>query len=202
LGTVLALVISLFSGLPIPLQAVQILFINFLMDGLIAISLGVEPAEKGLMYKKPRKVKDGILDKSTLYLLGFAGLVIGMLTIGVFSFYINLGYDVKKAETIFFITLIFARIFNGLACRSLEVGIFRMNFFSNLPLLLSILVSIVLTILVVNVEILREAFHNDLISLNDWVVSFILGFFVLVLVEIYKLIIRVNPKKFNSGEAR
>lgn len=194
LGTVLALVISLLAGLPIPLQAVQILFINFLMDGLIAISLGVEPAENYLMNKKPRNVNEGILDKKTLYFIGISGFIIGLVTIGTFVLATNNGYGVNKAETIFFISLIFARIFNGLACRSLENSIFSISIFKNLPLLYSILTSLIFTILVVQVPILQKAFHNDSLIPNDWIFAITAGIIVLFTLELYKKIIRTKNK--------
>ncbi len=194
LGTVLALVISLLANLPIPLQAVQILFINFLMDGLIAISLGVEPAEDYLMNKKPRNVNEGILDKKTLYFIGIAGFIIGLVTIGTFVIAKNNGFGDQKAETIFFISLIFARIFNGLACRSLENSVFSLSLLKNLPLVYSILTSLLFTILVVQIPILQKAFHNDSLLLNDWTFAIISGIIVLFTLELYKKIIRIRNK--------
>jgi len=195
LGTVIALIISLIAGLPIPLQAVQILFINFLMDGLIAISLGVEPAEKGLMHKKPRNVKDGIIDKTTLTFITVAGVVIGLITIGSFAFALNIGYNYQTAETIFFITLIFARIFNSITCRSLEDSSFLINPAKNKPLMLSIFVSILFTIAVIYVPILQKAFRNDIIEPIVWFWSFMASSIVLFVIELYKLILRKLNQK-------
>jgi Ca2+-transporting ATPase len=53
MGTVFGLVAALLAGFAAPLTAVQILFINFVMDGILAITLGVEPPEKGIMQRKP-----------------------------------------------------------------------------------------------------------------------------------------------------
>ncbi len=190
LGTVLALIISLIANLPIPLQAVQILFINFLMDGLIAISLGVEPAEKGLMHHKPRNVKEGIIDKRTFAFIAVAGIIIGLITIGSFATAINLGFTPQKAETIFFITLIFARIFNGVTCRSLEESSLLLSPLKNKPLMLSIVVSILFTISVIYIPILQRAFRNQEIELIAWFWSFAASSLVLIVIELYKFILR------------
>ncbi len=185
-GTVLAMIVALLFALPIPLQAVQILFINFLMDGLIAIALGVEPAEAGLMKKKPRNVKEGILNTQAIWYIGTVGFLIAFVTMGIFIFYHNIGASDKKVETVFFVTLILSRIFNGLNCRSLEVPTFQMNFFSNKPLYLSIFASLVLTVLVIYVDIFSAAFRTVELSFGDWSLAFLSSVLVLIVVEIFK----------------
>jgi Ca2+-transporting ATPase len=79
MATVFAMIIALIGGLPLPLDAVQILFINFIMDGVIAIALGVEPPEPGNMLKKPRNVKEGILTVRAMMIIAAIGVMIALV---------------------------------------------------------------------------------------------------------------------------
>ncbi len=186
MGTVFALVYTLLAGLKIPLTAVQILFINFIMDGLIAIALGVEPPEPGIMNRKPRNVKEGILNKDTIVLIGFIGILIAIVTTGVYVWAGSSGFTDEQAKTMFFLTLIFARLFNGFNCRSLEQSIFTMKFWSNKGLIISSLVSLAMSILVVSVPFLQQAFTTTLPNPIEWLGMIVAAFFIIVVVETVK----------------
>jgi Ca2+-transporting ATPase len=190
MGTVFALIYTLLAGLIIPLTAVQILFINFIMDGLIAIALGVEPPEPGIMKRKPRNVKEGILNKDTIVLIGFIGILIAIVTTGVYVWAGSSGFTHDQAKTMFFLTLIFARLFNGFNCRSLEQSIFTMKFFSNKVLIFSSLVSLIMSILVVYVPFLQQAFTTTLPSLVEWLGMVVAAFLIIVVVETVKWLFR------------
>ncbi len=190
LGAVLALVAALVFLLPIPLTAVQILFINFLMDGLIAIALGLEPPEEGIMDRKPRNVKEGILNKRALVTIIAIGFWIAVVSEAVFLWGIHNGATNGEATTYFFVTLIFARLFNGLNCRSFNVSSLKMNFFSNKPLLIGIVVSLVLTFVVTEVSFLHLAFDTISLDLKSWVVSFLAAATTLLFGELLKIFFR------------
>lgn len=191
-GTVIGMMLALAFTLPIPLKAVQILFINFLMDGLIAIALGIEPTEHGLMKNKPRNVKEGILNNQALKFIGLVGLIIGLITMGVFSYALNIGLSNEKAETLFFATLIFSRLFNGLSCRSLTNQSISMNPFSNIPLLSSIMISVLFTYAVISFDIFRGAFHTVNLTGFEWSVAIGCSMIVLICTEIYKYINKIK----------
>lgn len=186
MGTVFALIFTMLAVLPIPLSAVQILFINFIMDGLIAIALGVEPSEPGIMKKKPRRVKEGILNRDTLIYIGFVGILIAIVTCGVYVWAIEMHFSEKEAMTMFFVTLIFARLFNGYNSRSLEQSILKVNFFTNKPLLISGLVSVAMSLLVLTVPFLQEVFKVTTLSVLQWTGIICASFFVMLIVEVWK----------------
>ncbi len=195
-GTVLGLSIALLTFLPIPLTAVQILFINFLMDGLIAIALGVEPPEKGLMKDKPRNVKEGVLNKQMLQLIGGIGTVIGLVTTTVFYFVLKEGASTDKAITIFFATLIFSRLFNAMNCRSFHLPALSMKFYGNKALFVSYLISIIFTLIVIEVPIFNEPFNTVSLSGGEWLLVLLSSSIVWIVFEIYKLV-KLNNKHSN-----
>jgi Ca2+-transporting ATPase len=188
IGKVLGMIISLLAGLPLPLFAVQILFLNFLMDGLIAIALGVEPPEPGIMKNKPRNVQEGILNKFTLWWIGIVGVLIAIVSMAVYTWALQSGYDEKEAMTIFFLTMIFSRLFNGFNVRSLEQSIFKLNFFGNKSLIFGSIAVLVLTAAVMSLESLRNAFHISLLNKIEWLGVIVASLLIFILVEIMKVI--------------
>lgn len=192
MGTVFGIIIAMAAGLPLPLTAVQILFINFVMDGLVAIALGVEAPEAGIMCRKPRNVKEGILNNHALGEIAVTGVVISMITIAVYLFALHSGLDEKKAGTLFFATLVFARLVNGLICRSLTQSVFRINLFSNKALLGSIFVTVVCVITMINLPLFHNVFGLVTLDRNEWMIVTLAPLVLLVFSELFKLTKRLR----------
>lgn len=200
MGTVFAMVVALLANLPLPLAAVQILFINFIMDGLIAIALGVEPPEPGIMRKPPRNVREGILNRPALAYIGGAGALIAIVTLAIFVWALEAGYSATEAMTMFFVTLILARLFNGFNCRSLDDSVFRLGPFTNKQLIYSTIAALVLTMSVLYIDALRAAFNTVPLSPVQWMVAFAASSVVLIIVELWKHIHRIGGGTHSKGQ--
>ncbi len=143
-------------ALPAPFEAVHLLFINLLTDSLPAITIGMEPARRGLLNQKPRDPKEPILTRPLLARIGIQGLLIAIVT--MIAFY--LGYqngDAALATTMAFSTLTLARLFHGFNCRGAE-SIFRLKFSSNKASIWAFLAGVVLLMLVLFVPGLNSLF--------------------------------------------
>ncbi|MDQ7826980.1 MAG: cation-translocating P-type ATPase [Candidatus Eremiobacteraeota bacterium] len=187
LATVVAMIVALIAELPLPLVAVQILFINLIMDGLVAIALGVDPPQPGIMERRPRNVKEGIIDAPALYYIAAVGIWIALVTLGPFLWALHASLGPDKAMSIFFATLIFARIFNGFNCRSREHSLFTVGFFGNRWLWLASLVSAAFTLLLLYLTIFHAPFKTVPLGLNEWMVVLPAAFSTFVAVELWKL---------------
>jgi Ca2+-transporting ATPase len=188
MATVFAMIIALVFTLPLPLSAVQILFINFIMDGLIAIALGVEPPEPGIMRKKPRNVHEGILNSRALWSIGGIGIGIALVTVGTYVWELSNGYSTQHTVTVFFATLILSRLFNGFNCRSMEDSIFKVGLFTNKPLVFSTITASLLTISVIYLPVLQKPFGTIFLSLREVIVVFLASSTVLLMSEIRKFL--------------
>lgn len=190
-GTVFAIMIAFGFGLALPLTAVQILFINFIMDGLIAIAISLEPAEGGIMHRKPRTVSEGIITRMGLLRIMSLGMAISLVTFAVYYVgVVVLKLPLIEAQTMFFLTLIFARLFNSLNNRSLNASIFRSKLLGNVPLVVSSVVGLAIVWATTKVGVLQTAFGNVDISINGWLVAIGAGSLVLLFGEIFKMISR------------
>ena len=188
MGTVFAIIGSMIANLPLPLTAVQILFINFVMDGLIAIALGVEGPEQGIMNKKPRNTNEGIINMTALTDITLIGLVIAFMSFAVYGFSLKSGMSTIEAGTMFFLTLITARLFNSIACRSLNRSIFAINPVSNSYLLFSIFITLALVFVIMGNEFFHKTFRVEPVSAGQWLLIVKAAFMVIVITEIIKLI--------------
>jgi Ca2+-transporting ATPase len=193
IGTVIGILITFFFGFALPINAVQILFVNFIMDGLVAIALGVEPPEPGIMDRKPRKTKEGILNRNALKAIGAISIWIAIITAAAYIYSIQFGNSAKstielerEASTVFFITLLAARFFNGFNCRSVSRSIFAIPFFSNKTLIYNTIISIGITAVIFLVEPLKNAFNLTNITQNEIIAAAVTSASVLVFGELFK----------------
>jgi len=198
MGTVLGVITAMVAGLPLPLTAVQILFINFIMDGFIALALGVEGPEKGIMNKRPRNVSEGIINLKAIFKIALLGFWIALITSGVYMWSIQSGISPIKAGTMFFVSLILARIINGFLCRSLEESIFKMNIFTNRSLLGSALLSLMLLVLIIEIELLNKTFAVIPLEKSDWLVAILASMSLIIFSEIIKLVFSIQEKGKNK----
>jgi Ca2+-transporting ATPase len=192
-GTVFALMLAFVFGMKLPLTPVQILFINFLLDGLIAIALSLETSEKGIMLNRPRQVSDGIINRHGMNRIMLLGAAIAVVSFGIYYLAQHvLLMGETESMTLFFLTLIFARIFNSLNNRSLNASISKSGIWGNRPLIISSLVSIALMWLTTVVPVLQEAFGNISMSPLNWLIAIVSGSVVIAFGELFK---KLSSKK-------
>lgn len=206
MGTVLALIIALLAGMPLPLAAVQVLFINFIMDGLIAISLGVEPPESGIMRHRPRPIKEGMLNFPSYVYIGAIGAVIGLASLGVYAVALEgWHYSHRDAMSLFFATLIAARLVNALNCRSLTESALVGRRKRNMALIGGIVVTCMLTATVMYVPALQEPFQTAPLHLQGFWAIAVASIVVFASAELLKLLHRarsVRSRRSERGPAR
>jgi P-type Ca2+ transporter type 2C len=195
MGAVFALVIALFTGYPLPLMAVQVLFINFIMDGLVAIALGVEPAEPHIMQRRPRSRREGMLNGETHWFIGVLGTWIGVSTFAVFALTLGSGAGTGRAVSLFFASLIAARLVNAFNCRTLRDSVFVRGRQGNAALQWSIGLTLLLSAAVIYIPFLHAPFGTVPLGVDDLLVVAAVGASVLVIGEIYKGVVRLLSRR-------
>jgi Ca2+-transporting ATPase len=197
MGAVFAMVVSLLVGFPLPLSAVQILFINLLMDGAPAVALSVEPPESGIMQRPPRPPRENIFNRHALYFIPLMGLWITLCTLGLYLY--NLETDsLPKAMTEFFATLISMRLINALNCRSASISLFKIGFFTNKWLLIALASSFLLMLAGIYIPFLQVALGTVPLGITDWMMVIAAVVSLLAVDEITKLIRGWRAKKTSN----
>lgn len=180
---ILTVLYTSLMALPIPFQAVHLLFINLLTDSLPALAIGMEPAEKGLLNQPPRDPKKGILTKDFLLRVLIQGGLIAVSTTA--AFYIGLRQSGAMASTMAFSTLTLARLFHGFNCRS-EKPLHRLGFSGNWYSLGAFALGVCLLSLVLFVPGLRHLFRVEAMSMGQIGWGCLLAFIPTLLVQGYK----------------
>ncbi len=141
-GEVITMFFGMLMGMPVVLTPIQLLLVNLVTDGLPAIALGLEKADRDVMKEKPRDAEASIFSDGLMGKIVTRGILIGLTTLGVFSFFASAYGDLTVARTGALMTLIMTQLFHVFECRSEKRGILELNPFSNPLLFASVLISI------------------------------------------------------------
>ena len=182
------------------LKPVHLLWINLITDSLPALALGTEACERDIMRRPPRDPKDGIFAGGVGFDVAYQGFLVTLLTMAAFF----IGERIQNGAwaianstdgtTMAFLTLSMAEIFHSFNMRSQRKSLFSIQC-QNLFLWGAAVLSLVLTLVVLYVPFLREAFSFEHISLMEYGIGLGLAFMIIPLVEIVKLIQRAVAKR-------
>ncbi|MFP4115421.1 MAG: cation-translocating P-type ATPase, partial [Spirochaetales bacterium] len=192
-GEVIALVASLVIGLPLPLTAVMILWINLITDGVCDIPLGLEPNARDVLSEPPRVPGSPIIDAPMLRRIAILAVVIAAGTL--FAFWSELeATGLERAQTMAFTTLAAFQWFKAYSARSRTRSVFSIGLFRNRWLNAGVAVAIGLQLLAVHTSVGQNLLGTVDLSLTDWLR--VLGVSVVVLIadEGIKLVRRVRGR--------
>ncbi|KAG9325722.1 hypothetical protein KVV02_006225 [Mortierella alpina] len=158
---------STLFGLNNPLNAMQILWINILMDGPPAQSLGVEPVDEDVMKKPPRARDAAILTRLLLRRVLTSAMIIVAGTMFVYVHEMTDGSVTARDTTMTFTTFVFFDMFNALACRSEKKSIFSIGFTTNKMFNFSVMGSILGQFFVIYVPFFQTVFQTEALTLMD-----------------------------------
>ncbi|WP_274650501.1 calcium-translocating P-type ATPase, SERCA-type [Paenibacillus humicola] len=165
-GEILTMFLAMMAGLPLPLVPIQILWVNLVTDGLPAMALGVDQAEKDLMQQKPRQAKENIFARRLGWKIVSRGILIGVCTLAAFWLTLRQS-NLIEAQTVAFATLVMAQLIHVFDCRSSR-SIFHRNMFQNKYLLFAVLSSVLLMLGVLYIPSLQPIFKTVPLGFREW----------------------------------
>jgi Ca2+-transporting ATPase len=175
-------------GLPLPLSAVQILYVNLATDGLPALALAVDPPEPDLMRRPPRNRRTGIFTRPVALILA-GGLCSALANLGIFIWALGSGRPLEEAMTITFVSLVLIQFFKAYNFRSDRHSVLRKPF-ANRWLNLAILWELLLLGLILHVPLLAKPFGNLRLSGEDWMVIAAVALTISPVLELTKWLVR------------
>ncbi|KKP84583.1 MAG: Cation-transporting P-type ATPase, partial [Parcubacteria group bacterium GW2011_GWD2_35_7] len=188
IGEVLTITGALIFGMPLPILAAQIIWLNFVTDGFLDMSLAMEPKEKGLLLGKFERPKKYLIDKLMLQRMIFMAVPMMIGTLFLFQKYIDI--NMEKAWTISLTTLAVFQWFNAWNCRSDSKSIFQLNPFSNKFLLGATFIVILLQLSAVYTPFLQKILHTVPLELFDWFIIVPVALSIVFIEETRKLFYR------------
>lgn len=186
MSEMLVIMLAVLFGFPLPLAAAQIIWLNLVTDSFPVITLALEPKTNDLLSKRTHDKGEGIYDRPMKQ-----RTVVLALTMAGASFLIFSGYfqtDLAKAQTMTFLTLTLAQLFNALNCRSRTRSLFMMNPFSNLWLICALGFSVSLQLIALYSPLLQTLLHTVPLTLEEWGFALAAGATVIGADEIRKAV--------------
>ena len=178
---------SLVLGLPLPVLAAQILWVNLIEDGLLGIALAFEPKEKDLMTHQPLNHNASLLTKEMKFLIFIIGFATDFLLLGLFFWLIKYsGYDISHIRSIIFAGLAIDSIFYVFSCKSLRQNLWQIDILSNRFLIFAWLFGVVALFAALYTPLLQTLLKTEPLNIFDWQLIVGLGLLNIVLIEATK----------------
>lgn len=195
-GEILIIFFAMLFGWPVPLEPIQLLWLNLVTDAFPALALGMEPAEPNIMRQPPRDPKASIIDKRMTWGIILQSIAMTVAVLGIFK-YAMVVYDgdLVIARTFAFVGLIVSELLRSFTARSEIFSIFKLGLFSNKYVIGGTLLSFVLVLIVLYVPALEGIFETFELSLSQWGVVLAFGLIPSVVAEITKFFLRMGEKR-------
>lgn len=188
MGEVFAIIGALILGYPLPILAAQIIWLNFVTDGFLDVSLAMEPKEKHLLDGKFEKPNTYLVDTLMVQRMALMAVVMATGTLYLFNHYYEA--DLAKAWTISLTVLAAFQWFNAWNCRSDSKSIFKMNPFSNTYLVGATVLVILLQLLAIYTPVMNMFLKTVPLTLSDWMAIVPVAASIVLVEEIRKLLYR------------
>ncbi len=212
---VMIIFLATLAGLPMPLTAIQLLWLNLLTDGAPALALAMEKGDPDVMDRPPRPKNESIVNSSmrlgiVVQTIAQTGAVLGAFLIGL---YLTVGHvpaltgytviysllkfnyegvDVQTDETMAFVTLSLCELFRAYTVRSERVSVFKLGVFTNKYMQMAVGLSVVLLLLVVFVPFLNPIFNTHPLTGQEWLIVLGLSIIPAIAEELTKAYLRAK----------
>ena len=192
-GEIFLLLVTSIFNLGVPLLPIHILWVNLVTDSLPALALSVDPAEEGIMSRKPRNSKKGFMTGGMIWRVMYQGIMIGAIPLAAYLIGLHDGGEIL-GQTMAFTTLVFAQLMHVRNLHSNTRSSLAISPFRNKSLIGAIFVSAALALLVLLVAPVREAFSFTTMDGKHWLAVALMSLIPIVVVDIFKLF-KINGTK-------
>jgi len=179
--------LALFSGLPIPLIAVQLLWLNLVTNGIQDVALAFEKGELDVMNRPPRHPGEGIFDKLMVQETVIAGVTMGLIAFGAWYWLLKGGKDVPTARNIILLLMVLLENFHVFNCRSEHLSAFKVPLRNNFLLVFGVVIAQGIHILAMHVPLMQKILRVTPVGIKEWGCLFLIASTLLVVMEFFKV---------------
>lgn len=179
-------VLSILSGLPLPLMAVQLLWLNLVTNGIQDIALAFEPGEGDELKRPARSPNEAIFNRIMIQRVVISALVMGIVAYTAFYYLLSLGMNIEESRNLVLLLMVLFENIHVLNSRSETRSIFRIRFFSNPLLIVGTIAAQLIHIGAMYTVGLKDILQVNPVSLEQWLIMLLLATTLLASSEIYK----------------
>ncbi len=188
-GEVMLMFLAALFGWPVPLIAIQILWINLVTDSLPALALGVEPPERDIMTRPPRSPGEAVISRSDGLQILFHGMLVAVVgATGFWFVYQGEEANLARARTVTFCIVAFSQLFFSIGCRSQRYTLPELGLFSNHQLIGAIVISCLLQFSVVSLPFAQPVFEVATHLSWEWLLICLLALTPVTVIEVIKIL--------------
>ena len=199
LSEILTVFIALMIGWPLPLLALQILWLNLITDVFPAFALALEPSALAVMKRPPRDPKEPLLTFRFVALITWQGILLAGVTLCAFGvglrWYGDEGEGLRQATTIAFMTLALAQVFHAFNARSQSRSAFSDRLFTNGWLWSAVAICLALQVAAVYVPLLQRVLHTSPPTMAAWGLIAGCSLLPIGVTEVVKMIQRIVSRR-------
>jgi len=177
---------SILVGAPLPITAAQILWVNLVEDGPLAIALAFEPKERDLMEQKPGGHEIPLLTPAMKFIIFAVGIVTDLILVALFFWLLKQNYSLEYLRTMILILLAIDSVCYVFCCKSLRKNLWQINIFSNKYLIIGWLVGVSALLLAIYLPFLNYLLGTTPLRLSHWPLIISLGLVNVILIEFAK----------------
>ena len=192
--------VAILVGLPSPLSAIQLLWLNLITDGAPALALGVEKGDPDIMLQKPRPPREPIINRLMWSGIAVQTVAISGITLAAFAAGLQMEGGVALASTMAFTTLSTSELLRAFTSRSERYSLFKIGVFSNRTMVIAVGASLLLLLAVVYVPFLQVAFNTVPLGWDAWQRMLPLILLPSVVAEIMKWLLRLREARRERAE--
>jgi magnesium-transporting ATPase (P-type) len=180
---------SIFAGLPLPLLAVQLLWLNLVTNGIQDVALAFEGGEPGAMKRQPRKPSEKIFNPQMINQTITSGATMGLIVFGLW-YYLNnyTQMDQVHARNLILLLMVFMQNFHVFNCRSEKVSAFHVPIKRNIILMFGVLLAQGIHILSMQLPFMQNILRIEPITINEWLYILVLAIPMILAMEVFKLV--------------
>jgi potassium/sodium efflux P-type ATPase len=195
---VLLFTLALVAGLPLPLFAVQILWLNLVTNGIQDVALAFEAGEPGAMDRPPRRPEEGIFDSLMIQQTVMSGATIGLISIAVWYTLLQWGWEEEMARNLLLLMIVLFQNFHVFNCRSERVSAFRIPLRNNWPLVAGVAAAFGIHMLSMHIPLMQSILGVAPVSLNEFFTLLVIASSILIVMEIFKATLPSRYKRIKQ----
>jgi len=200
LSEVVLFILALIAGLPLPLLAVQLLWLNLVTNGIQGVALAFEAGEEGTMRRKPRDPKEGIFNGLMVKETVLSGMTIGVVAFLFFGWLVGSGVEESLARNLLLLLMVLFENFHVFNCRSEYRSLFRVPLRNNALLVIGVVLMQGLHILSLNLPFMQDLLSLSPVTPDQWVLCLVIAGSVVLVMELFKFIgLRSAPEVASRG---
>lgn len=186
LAEVVLFILALFMGLPIPLLAVQLLWLNLVTNGIQGVALAFEAGEPGAMLRKPRRPEEGIFNDLMIKQTLISGVTVAVVAFAVWAWLLGEGYEENWARNLLLLLMVLFENFHVFNCRSEYRSAFRVPIRNNYFLVAGVIMMQGLHITAMHIPFMQELLGISPVSFQSWLSFFVIAATIIVVMEVFK----------------